>query len=146
MILMFRQKFGSFSLGDSDNCSHPSSLQDLFIQCLQSLGLHPDSIQHLVEVIQGHYRSSNEVILEDVCLFIHMMAYFSLFSSPMKFVVGAVSVLPLRTNEASVGDKINLKCEILEVKAKNILRETGVSCRSNVLVLSQLVEDKVVNV
>ncbi|KAK8683433.1 hypothetical protein V6N13_039494 [Hibiscus sabdariffa] len=29
--------------------------------------------------------------------------------------------LPLRTNEASLGDKIDLKCEFLEVRAKNIL-------------------------
>ena len=30
--------------------------------------------------------------------------------------------LPLRTSEASLGDKIDLKCEVLEVRAKNILR------------------------
>uniref|UniRef100_A0A2P2KTP8 Uncharacterized protein MANES_13G069700 n=1 Tax=Rhizophora mucronata TaxID=61149 RepID=A0A2P2KTP8_RHIMU len=30
--------------------------------------------------------------------------------------------LPLRTTEASLGDKIDLKCEALEVRAKNILR------------------------
>lgn len=30
--------------------------------------------------------------------------------------------LPLRTSEASLGDKIELKCEVLEVRAKNILR------------------------
>lgn len=30
--------------------------------------------------------------------------------------------LPLRTVEASDGDKIDLKCEVLEVRAKNILR------------------------
>lgn len=29
--------------------------------------------------------------------------------------------LPLRTSEASLGDKIDLKCEVLEVKAKNVL-------------------------
>uniref|UniRef100_A0A7N0VLC3 Translocation and assembly module TamB C-terminal domain-containing protein n=2 Tax=Kalanchoe fedtschenkoi TaxID=63787 RepID=A0A7N0VLC3_KALFE len=29
--------------------------------------------------------------------------------------------LPLRSSEASVGDKIDLKCEVLEVRAKNIL-------------------------
>lgn len=29
--------------------------------------------------------------------------------------------LPLRTTEVSLGDKINLKCEVLEVRAKNIL-------------------------
>ncbi|XVF34449.1 hypothetical protein REPUB_Repub18cG0059800 [Reevesia pubescens] len=29
--------------------------------------------------------------------------------------------LPLRTSEASLGDKIDLKCEVLEVQAKNIL-------------------------
>ncbi|KAF8400748.1 hypothetical protein HHK36_014048 [Tetracentron sinense] len=29
--------------------------------------------------------------------------------------------LPLRTSEASAGDKIDLKCEVLEVRAKNIL-------------------------
>ncbi|MBA0806631.1 hypothetical protein Gohar_022500, partial [Gossypium harknessii] len=29
--------------------------------------------------------------------------------------------LPLRTSEASLGDKVDLKCEFLEVKAKNIL-------------------------
>ncbi|KAM6592238.1 hypothetical protein CsatA_014843 [Cannabis sativa] len=29
--------------------------------------------------------------------------------------------LPLRTSEAAVGDKIELKCEVLEVRAKNIL-------------------------
>ncbi|KAJ6373060.1 hypothetical protein OIU76_027404 [Salix suchowensis] len=29
--------------------------------------------------------------------------------------------LPLRTSEASLGDKIDLKCEVLEVRAKNIL-------------------------
>ncbi|KAH7574198.1 hypothetical protein JRO89_XS03G0264500 [Xanthoceras sorbifolium] len=29
--------------------------------------------------------------------------------------------LPLRTNEASLGDKIDLKCEVLEVRAKNLL-------------------------
>lgn len=32
--------------------------------------------------------------------------------------------LPLRSNEASVGDKIELKCEVLEVRAKNFLRYT----------------------
>lgn len=30
--------------------------------------------------------------------------------------------LPLRTSEAALGDKIELKCEVLEVRAKNILR------------------------
>lgn len=30
--------------------------------------------------------------------------------------------LPLRNTEASLGDKIDLKCEDLEVRAKNILR------------------------
>lgn len=30
--------------------------------------------------------------------------------------------LPLRTSEASLDDKIDLKCEVLEVRAKNILR------------------------
>lgn len=30
--------------------------------------------------------------------------------------------LPLRTTEASLSDKIDLKCEVLEVRAKNILR------------------------
>ncbi|KAL1167323.1 hypothetical protein V6Z11_A05G011300 [Gossypium hirsutum] len=30
--------------------------------------------------------------------------------------------LPLRTSEASLGDKVDLKCEFLEVRAKNILR------------------------
>ncbi|GMJ15288.1 translocon at the inner-envelope membranes of chloroplasts236, EMBRYO DEFECTIVE 2410 [Hibiscus trionum] len=30
-------------------------------------------------------------------------------------------ILPLRTSEASLGDKIDLKCEFLEVRAKNIL-------------------------
>lgn len=30
--------------------------------------------------------------------------------------------LPLRTVEASDGDKIDLKCEVLEVRAKNIFR------------------------
>lgn len=30
--------------------------------------------------------------------------------------------LPLRTNESSIGDKIDIKCEVLEVRAKNILR------------------------
>ena len=30
--------------------------------------------------------------------------------------------LPLRASEASLGDKIELKCEVLEVRAKNILR------------------------
>lgn len=30
--------------------------------------------------------------------------------------------LPLRISEASLGDKIDLKCEVLEVRAKNILR------------------------
>lgn len=30
--------------------------------------------------------------------------------------------LPLRTSEASLGDKIDLKCEVFEVRAKNILR------------------------
>ncbi|XVF88214.1 hypothetical protein PTKIN_Ptkin19aG0031900 [Pterospermum kingtungense] len=29
--------------------------------------------------------------------------------------------LPLRTSEASLGDKIDLKCEVLEVRAKNVL-------------------------
>lgn len=29
--------------------------------------------------------------------------------------------LPLRTNESSIGDKIDIKCEVLEVRAKNIL-------------------------
>ncbi|KAJ4826152.1 hypothetical protein Tsubulata_022923 [Turnera subulata] len=45
-----------------------SRSKDLFIQSLQSVGLHPESIQDLLEVIQGHYTSSNEVILEDVSL------------------------------------------------------------------------------
>lgn len=30
--------------------------------------------------------------------------------------------LPLRTSEAALDDKIDLKCEFLEVRAKNILR------------------------
>lgn len=30
--------------------------------------------------------------------------------------------LPLRISEASVGDKLDLKCEVLEVRARNILR------------------------
>lgn len=30
--------------------------------------------------------------------------------------------LPLRTSEGSLGDKLNLKCEVLEVRARNILR------------------------
>lgn len=30
--------------------------------------------------------------------------------------------LPLRTSEESLGDKIDLKCEVLEVRAKNIFR------------------------
>lgn len=30
--------------------------------------------------------------------------------------------LPLRISEASLDDKIDLKCEVLEVRAKNILR------------------------
>lgn len=30
--------------------------------------------------------------------------------------------LPLRSNEASSGDSIELKCEVLEVRAKNFLR------------------------
>lgn len=30
--------------------------------------------------------------------------------------------LPLRSNEATLNDKIDLKCEVLEVRAKNLLR------------------------
>lgn len=30
--------------------------------------------------------------------------------------------LPLRTSEASLSDKLDLKCEVLEVRARNILR------------------------
>lgn len=30
--------------------------------------------------------------------------------------------LPLRTSEAAIDDKIELKCEVLEVRAKNIFR------------------------
>lgn len=30
--------------------------------------------------------------------------------------------LPLGSNETTIGDKIDLKCEVLEVRAKNILR------------------------
>lgn len=38
--------------------------------------------------------------------------------------------LPLRSNDAYVGDKIELKCEVLEVRAKNFLRY---SLQSNLL-------------
>ena len=30
--------------------------------------------------------------------------------------------LPLRTSEASIGDGLDLKCEVLEVRARNVLR------------------------
>ena len=43
--------------------------------------------------------------------------------------------LPLRTSEASLGDKIELKCEVLEVRAKNILR--FVTITSNVKILTR---------
>ncbi|GKV06509.1 hypothetical protein SLEP1_g18400 [Rubroshorea leprosula] len=43
-------------------------MQDLFIQSLQSVGLCAENLQDLLEVIQGHYAPSNEVILEDVSL------------------------------------------------------------------------------
>ncbi|XP_021893474.1 uncharacterized protein LOC110811326 isoform X1 [Carica papaya] len=45
-----------------------SRSKDLFIQSLQSVGLYTGSLQDLLEVIQGHYTPSNEVILEDLSL------------------------------------------------------------------------------
>ncbi|GKV06507.1 hypothetical protein SLEP1_g18400 [Rubroshorea leprosula] len=45
-----------------------SRSKDLFIQSLQSVGLCAENLQDLLEVIQGHYAPSNEVILEDVSL------------------------------------------------------------------------------
>ncbi|TQD68546.1 hypothetical protein C1H46_045921 [Malus baccata] len=43
-------------------------MQDLFIQSLQSVGLYTESLKELLEVIQGHYASSNEVDVEDLNL------------------------------------------------------------------------------
>lgn len=40
--------------------------------------------------------------------------------------------LPLKSSESSSSDKIDLKCEVLEVRAKNILR--SVPCLSVLLV------------
>ncbi|XP_059640510.1 protein TIC236, chloroplastic [Cornus florida] len=45
-----------------------SRSKDLFIQSLQSVGLHTESLQNLLEEIRGHCTSSNEVILEDLSL------------------------------------------------------------------------------
>ncbi|KAF5748231.1 hypothetical protein HS088_TW04G00182 [Tripterygium wilfordii] len=45
-----------------------SRSKDLFIQSLQSVGLDTNSLQDLLEVIQGHNAPSNEVILEDLSL------------------------------------------------------------------------------
>ncbi|KAJ8751742.1 hypothetical protein K2173_025919 [Erythroxylum novogranatense] len=45
-----------------------SRSKDLFIQSLRSVGLYPESLQDLLEVIRGHYTSSNEVILEHLSL------------------------------------------------------------------------------
>ncbi|KAK4774964.1 hypothetical protein SAY86_009899 [Trapa natans] len=42
--------------------------KDLFIQSLQSVGLHAESLQEILEVIRGHYAPPNEVILEDLSL------------------------------------------------------------------------------
>lgn len=47
--------------------------------------------------------------------------------------------LPLRTGEASLGDKIELKCEVLEVRAKNILR--FVTLNSNINILTEHMAD-----
>ncbi|TYH65503.1 hypothetical protein ES332_D06G060400v1 [Gossypium tomentosum] len=45
-----------------------SRSKDLFIQSLQSVGVYTESLQHLLEVIWGHYTASNEVVLEDISL------------------------------------------------------------------------------
>ncbi|KHG03609.1 Acetolactate synthase large subunit [Gossypium arboreum] len=45
-----------------------SRSKDLFIQSLQSVGVYTESLQHLLEVIRGHYTASNEVVLEDINL------------------------------------------------------------------------------
>ncbi|XP_015886014.3 protein TIC236, chloroplastic isoform X1 [Ziziphus jujuba] len=42
--------------------------KDLFIQSVQSVGLYTENVQDLLEIIHGHFTSSNEVILEDVSL------------------------------------------------------------------------------
>lgn len=51
----------------TDPAVHSRS-KDLFLQSLQSVGLYPENIEELLEVIRGHYTSSNEVILEDLSL------------------------------------------------------------------------------
>ncbi|KAM1200742.1 hypothetical protein ACFX2I_016981 [Malus domestica] len=51
----------------TDPAVHSRS-KDLFIQSLQSVGLYTESLKELLEVIQGHYASSNEVIVEDLNL------------------------------------------------------------------------------
>ncbi|XWS27153.1 hypothetical protein CRYUN_Cryun26dG0091100 [Craigia yunnanensis] len=51
----------------TDPAVHSRS-KDLFIQSLQSVGVYTESLQNLLEVIRGHYTSSNEVILEDLSL------------------------------------------------------------------------------
>ncbi|KAL4603693.1 hypothetical protein ACB092_10G142500 [Castanea dentata] len=51
----------------TDPAVHSRS-KDLFLQSLQSVGLYTDNVKGLLEVIQGHYTSSNEVILEDLSL------------------------------------------------------------------------------
>ncbi|KAK9208010.1 hypothetical protein WN944_000361 [Citrus x changshan-huyou] len=45
-----------------------SRSKDLFIQSLQSVGIYAENLQDLLEVVQKHYASSNEVILEDLSL------------------------------------------------------------------------------
>lgn len=45
-----------------------SRSKDLFLQSLQSVGLHAENIRELLEVMRGHYTSSNEVTLEELSL------------------------------------------------------------------------------
>ncbi|CAK7353466.1 unnamed protein product [Dovyalis caffra] len=56
----------SFQIEIPDRCT--TSLQDLFIQSLHSVGFYPECFQDLLEVMRGHYTPSNEVILEDISL------------------------------------------------------------------------------
>ncbi|XP_048227957.1 protein TIC236, chloroplastic isoform X2 [Ricinus communis] len=45
-----------------------SRSKDLFIQSLHSVALYPESLQDLLEVIRGHYTSSNDIVLDDITL------------------------------------------------------------------------------
>ncbi|CAN0906968.1 Protein TIC236, chloroplastic [Linum grandiflorum] len=45
-----------------------SRSKDMFMQSLQSVGIYPDSLQDLLEEIEGHHTAPNEVIPEEISL------------------------------------------------------------------------------